>query len=278
MIAIVGISFSSIFIRWSDAPAIVIAAYRMGFSSLILLPFVVFFERKELQRIDVRSLVVLSLVGLTLSLHFLFFISAVQQTTVASAVILVTSHPLIVCLLSALLFREKTLHSLPGVLLGFIGVIFIYAEDYGNSNSVGNALAFLGAVAAAAYIILGRIIRQKMSLLSYVFLVYFFSSLFLFLLCLVFQQPLWPYPIAEYYIFVALAIVSTIFGHTLFNYSIKYLPATYISVSFLGEPIGASILAALLLDESPTLSVVIGGAMILSGIMFVALKSRSLSS
>ncbi|MBC7108865.1 MAG: DMT family transporter [Methanomassiliicoccales archaeon] len=246
----------------------------MGLTSLILLPFALNISKTELKGISSREFISLSIVGLTLALHFFFFISAVKMTTVANAVILVTSHPLIVCILSSILFREPIHHWIIGALVGFAGVTLIYSGNRGIGENMGNFLALLGAVAAAIYIISGRVIRQKMGLIAYVFIVYSFSSIFLFMACLITNAPLWPYPVHELTIFLSLAIVSTIFGHTLFNYSLKYLPATFISISFLGEPIGATLFAALFLGETPSVVAIFGGSLVVIGIMIAAWKSR----
>jgi drug/metabolite transporter (DMT)-like permease len=246
----------------------------MGLTSLILFPFALSISRTELRGMSGKEFISLSIVGLTLAFHFFFFITAVKMTTVANAVILVTSHPLIVCILSSILFREPVRHWIIGALLGFIGIILIYSGNGGIGENMGNFLALLGAVAAAIYIISGRMMRQNMGLIAYVFVVYSFSSVFLFAACLVTNAPLWPYTVDELTIFLSLAIVSTIFGHTLFNYSLKYLPATFISISFLGEPVGATLLAALFLGETPSAVVILGGSLVVIGIMIAAWKSR----
>jgi drug/metabolite transporter (DMT)-like permease len=247
----------------------------MGLTSLLLLPVAVSVSRAELKKMSSRQLISLSIVGFMLALHFFFFISAVKLTTIANAVILVTSHPLIVCILSSLFFREPVRHWMIGAFVGFAGVTLIYSGSVGIGEDIGNLLALLGAIAASMYIISGRVMRQRMGLITYVFIVYSFSSIFLVVACLITGAPLWPYPPQELAIFFGLAVVSTIFGHTLFNYSLKYLPATFISVSFLGEPVGATLLAALLLGEIPSTIAIFGGSLVIIGIMIAALRSRS---
>ncbi|MDD1767315.1 MAG: DMT family transporter, partial [Methanomassiliicoccales archaeon] len=132
----------------------------------------------------------------------------------------------------------------------------------------------LGALLAAIYILMGRYFRRRLGLVSYVFTIYAAATAILFVACLIGNVPLWPYPVEEFALFAALAVVSTIFGHTLFNWSLKYLPAYVISVSLLGEPVGATILAAVLLSEMPSSIILVGGVMVLAGIVITACVRR----
>jgi drug/metabolite transporter (DMT)-like permease len=125
-------------------------------------------------------------------------------------------------------------------------------------------------LAAAVYLLAGRVLRQSIGVITYAFLLYLTAAAVLFVTALAAGSPLWPYPWQEFAIFFALAIVSTIFGHTILNWSLRYLPAAFVSVSMLGEPVGASILAYFLLSEVPSIGVLIGGAMVLAGIMLTA--------
>lgn len=269
-IAIVSVSFASIFIRWSDAPALVIAAYRMAIATLILLPFAVGYSRAEIKSIGGRQTLVLVVIGAVLAAHFFAFMTALKLTSVASATILVTCHPFIVIVISHFWLKESSKFAVPGIVLGFLGVVVISYGNAGGDSLNGDFLAFLGALLAAIYILMGRFFRRKLGLISYVFTIYASATLFLFAACLIGNAPLWPYPVEEFALFAALAIVSTIFGHTLFNWSLKYLPAYVISVSLLGEPVGATILAVVLLSEIPSPIILLGGMMVLAGIVITA--------
>ncbi len=269
-IAIVSVSFASIFIRWSGAPPLVIAAYRMAIVTLILFPFAIGHSRAEIMSIGGRQMLVLVVIGAVLAAHFFVFMTALKLTSVASATILVTCHPFIVIIISHFWLKESSKFAVPGIILGFLGVIVISYGNAGGDSLDGDFLAFLGAILAAIYILMGRFFRRKLGLISYVFIIYASAALFLFAACLVGNVPLWPYPVEEFVLFAALAVVSTIFGHTIFNWSLKYLPAYVISVSLLGEPVGATILAVLLLSEIPSLIILLGGVMVLAGIIITA--------
>jgi drug/metabolite transporter (DMT)-like permease len=269
-VAVVGVSFASIFIRWSDAPPLAIAAYRMGIVSLILLPFALTYSREEIRSTSRRQTLLLVAVGAVLAAHFFTFITSVKLTSVASATILVTCHPFIVIIISHFWLKESSRFAVPGVFLGFLGVVVISYGNWGGTRFEGDVLALLGAVLAAVYILTGRFFRRKIGLITYVFTVYASAAVVLFATCLIGNVPLWPYPTQEFVLFAALAIVSTIFGHTLFNWSLRYLPAYVISVSLLAEPIGATVLAVLLLSEIPSSIVLVGGAMVLVGVIITA--------
>lgn len=264
------VSFAAIFIRWSDAPPLAIAAYRMGIVTIVLLPFALHRSLPEMKGLDRRQAYLMLIVGMVLAAHFFTWTTSVKLTSVASATILVTSHPFIVLIISHFALKESSRIAVPGILLGFLGVVVISYGDIGGSSLAGDALAFAGAFFAAAYIIMGRLLRRTISLITYVFTVYAVCAAALFAACLLVGIPLCPYPPEELVLFAALALVSTILGHTLFNWSLRYLPAYVISVSLLGEPVGATILAALLLSEVPSATVIGGGAMVLTGILMTA--------
>jgi drug/metabolite transporter (DMT)-like permease len=270
-VAITAISFASIFIRWSDAPPVVIAAYRMLFAALILLPFVLMRRnREEIVSLERRHWWVILGIGMVLALHFLAFNAALQETTVTSATILVTCHPIIVGVLGYVYLKERPRHSGAGIAVGLIGVAVISSADLSGGAIYGDLLALVGMLAAAVYLLGGRVLRRSVGVITYVFLLYITAAAVLFLVALAANSPLWPYPLEEFAIFFALAIVSTIFGHTILNWSLRYLPAAFVSVSMLGEPVGASVLAFLLLSETPSIGVALGGAMVLAGILLTA--------
>jgi drug/metabolite transporter (DMT)-like permease len=268
-VAVLSVSFASIFIRWSDAPPVVIAAYRMLFASLMLLPFALIHRESQFRSLDRKTISWLLVIGLVLALHFATWITSLGMTSVASSTILVTAHPLLVGAVSILLFKESGRWTAIGVLVGFAGVVFISLLSLGDGSWTGNLLALIGGVFAGIYILAGRVLRRKVDLIAYAFIIYLSASAFLFLACLILDQPIWPYPPEEFVLFLLLAGVSTILGHTVYNWSLKYVTAPLVSASLLGEPILASVLAAVLLAELPSLYTFLGGALILVGVLFV---------
>ncbi len=272
-VAILAVSFASIFVRWSDSDPLVIAGYRMLFASLILAPFA-FHERQDAVPMDRRTIGSVVLTGVVLAVHFFAFISSLSYTSVASSTLLVNFHPLIVGAASVLILKESSKKTVVGVAIGFVGVAVIALTGLGTGESFGNALALLGGVMAALYILAGRMLRRTLGIFTYAFAVYFTAAVALLGSAVINGVPLWPYPAGEILIFLALAVVCTIFGHTVYNWSLKYLAAPVISTSLLGEPILASLLALVLLGEAPAWTVVLAAPLVIVGIGLTALDRK----
>jgi drug/metabolite transporter (DMT)-like permease len=277
LFAVVSISFASIFIKWSEAPALAIAAYRLAFATLILLVPTLLFSRKELFKLSIREVAILAVIGVALAFHFGFWISSLKYTSVANSVILVSTHPILIALISHYYLRERiTLVAGAGVGVALLGMVIIGLSDLTVSpeSLLGDVLALIGMFALAAYLLSGRRIRQKTSVLPYVTVVYGVATICLFLGCFIFNAKLSPYPPSEWILFLALAIVPMILGHTVYNWTLKYVTTLIVSMSILGEPILSSILALFLLNEVPTVWVLVGGILVLVGIYLVASRSK----
>jgi len=289
LVAVVCVSFASVFIRWSESPALTIALYRMGFATLLLAPFLATAKGAQMRALTPRDFGLLAVVGFALAAHFATWILSLQLVDVATSVVLVTSHPLLVALVSHVAFRERVNRQTAlGIGLGFGGVVAIALAQAGRGPNplLGSLLAFLGAIAAGAYLLAGRRLRQRMDLVPYAVTVYAFSTLFLVLFVVMAATPivLTSNVGRELGLFLAMAAVSQIGGHTLYNYALKHVSATVVSTSLLGEPVGASILAFLLLGEAPgcaggtgpcpaTGLVIAGSALALTGILLTARAS-----
>lgn len=277
VVAVISISFASIFIKWSDAPALAIAAYRLAFATLILLLPTLVFKRHEFRGITKKEYVILALVGVALAFHFGFWISSLKYTTVANSVILVSTHPILIALVSHYYLGERISKVAgAGVGIALVGMVIIGSSDFAVSQEslYGDFLALLGMFALATYLLSGGRLRQKTPVLPYVTVVYGFATICLFLGCFIFSVPLYPYPNEEWVLFLALAIVPMILGHTVYNWTLRYVTALVVSMSILGEPILSAILAYFLLNEEPTRWVVLGGILVLLGIYLVASRSR----
>lgn len=273
-VAMVAISFASIFIKWSESPPFVLAFYRLAFASAILLPFLVWTRGfSEIRSFGRREVVLVVLSAVALSFHFGLWIVSLSLTLVSTSVILVTSHPIFVAGVSHVLMNERVQRvAVVGVVVAFSGVCVISVADYqrGHETLLGDALAFLGGICAGIYFLSGRVARQKVSLGPYVFSVYSLSALILLAAAVVVGDEVLVFDSRELTIFLLLAIVPTIFGHTMFNYALRRLPAHVVSTSVLGEPVGASMLAfAFLPGEVPGPWIVIGGALVVVGLYLV---------
>jgi len=284
---ILAVSTASIFIRYAQAagvPSLVIAAARMTIAALALLPIIWLRHRAELLALTRREWKLALLSGVFLAAHFAVWITSLEYTTVASSVVLVTTTPLWVALFSPLTIKEPvTRLVLIGMGLALLGGITVglsdsctltgytvlcppFSEFLAGEAFLGDLLALLGAFAAAGYILIGRRLRNGMSLLPYVFVVYGMSALVLLVVVFGSGNSLMGYSPSAYMWLALLALVPQLLGHSVFNWALRYLPAAYVSITLLGEPVGSAILAYLLLGEAPGGLMLFGAILILSGI------------
>lgn len=289
---ILAVSTASIFIRFAqqDAPSLVVAAYRLTLASLILAPLALTRHRAELRSLTRRELLLGLLSGFFLALHFATWISSLEYTSVASSVVLVTTTPLWVALLSPLILREANGKTVViGMLLALIGGGIVGVSDSCSWQNglvcpplatfvrgtafFGDFLALCGAWMAAGYILIGRRLRAKMSLIPYIFVVYGMAAIVLLVILVVSGEHFFGYLPLTYLWLLLLAIVPQLLGHSTFNWALRYLPASLVSITLLGEPIGSTILAYLILKESPTPLKIIGAVLILAGIYVASVRN-----
>jgi len=278
--SIVAVSFAAIFIISCDAPPLTIAFYRLFFTTLIILPFLLLNKkiRNELLKIPRSTFLIMVLIGLILAAHFALWITSLTKTSVASSVILVTAHPIIVAPTSYYFLKERLSKiNAIGITISVVGVAILTLGNYGIHSLgldtlEGNILAMLGGVAAGLYILGGRKIRKTVSILPYALVVYAVGTVTLFIICLIFNAPVYNLSIRDYEIILLMALVSGIFGHTIYNWSLEYIRASVASVFLLGEPIGSSILAYVIpwIHQEPSIFTIMGGGIILSGIYLTA--------
>ncbi|HJQ69675.1 MAG TPA: DMT family transporter [Blastocatellia bacterium] len=282
--AVVALSFSAIFIKQLDlsgVPALIIAFYRMALATLILLPAALALKRREIRTLGRRDLLLLALGGFFLALHFGAWIASLKYLPIATAVVLVNSHPLFVVIASYFFLGERpTRRSLAGTVIGLTGMLIISGDGLKNVETglVGNTLAILGALSVVGYFIIGRNLRGRLSLLAYVTPLYAVCTLLLFVWAIAAGNPLYPYGAKEWAYFAALAVVPTILGHTVFNWAIKHVKPTVISLAFLGEPVVASVLAFIFFGQRPPAATFIGGALVLAGIYLTTSTRRASSA
>jgi len=273
LVGIVSVSFASIFIRLADAPALVIGAYRLTIASLILTPLVWTRVRKELLSLSRRDLGLAIVSGLFLGAHFASWIASLQYTSVAASVVLVSTSPLFVGIASYFLYREKlTPLKILGIILAMAGasIIGIGGFEVSLGNLWGDFLALLGAVAVSGYFLIGKALRPRLSILAYIYPTYWTAAISLILASLLAGHPFTGYSPRTYFMFLLLAVVPQILGHSSFNWALRYLSSTLVTVATLGEPVGATLLAYFILREAPLPLEIIGGIIILLGIFFVS--------
>lgn len=276
-LGVVAVSFASPLIKMSDAPALMIAMYRLLFATLALSPVTLVRGRAELSRLQKRDFLLALTAGVFLALHFYSWITSLKYTSIASSVVLVTLQPLFVVVGAYLLFGERvSARAAAGGVVALAGSLLIGMADLGKGRQelFGDFLALVGAAMVAAYFLIGRDLRRRLTLLPYVTLVYGAAAVLLVVLAIAGGERFWPYSARNWAIFLALALVPNLVGHSSYNWSLRYLPASVVAVAGLGEPVGASVLAAVTLGEVPGLLQVVGGVITITGV-YVFVQNQS---
>ena len=253
VVAILAVSTAALFIKLSSSHPITIAFWRLLIAQIVIAPIAIYKLRHRANRPSLSTVGKLIVVGLALALHFSMWIWSFQYTSVASSVLLVTTHPIFVATLAYLLLRERLSRiGMVGLVIALMGSIIIMGGDLTASSISlsGNLLAFGGALMAGIYILSGRKFRRGIDLWVYVFIVYGAAMFFLLIFALYLGADLIVTDPTEYLLFGALALGPMLLGHTVYNWALRYVSPTLVSVSLLGEPIGSTFLAFLFLPLS----------------------------
>ncbi|MEO0093077.1 MAG: DMT family transporter [candidate division WOR-3 bacterium] len=273
------LSFASILIKLTQAPSIVIAAGRLTIASLVLTPF--FWSKFPKIRLELKQVKwsLIFLAGLFLALHFFSWIESLSHTSVPSSVVLVTTNPIFVAILSPIILKERITFRIGlAVIFGAIGSIIITSQGLNSLiMTKGNLLALAGALCAAGYMIVGRRIRPHISLIGYIYIMYTTAAILLLIGLLLSGKPLTGYSSQVYWFIILLALGPQLIGHTSFNWALGHLTAPVVAMTILGEPIGTTILSWLILAQPPTLREIIGGIIIGIGI-YLALSETALTN
>ncbi len=277
IIGVISVSTSAILVKVSTAPSGVIAFYRLFFSVLFMLPIFLLKYVPELRLITRRDWLFSIIAGVFLAFHFILWFESLNYTSVASSTVLVTLQPLFAFIGTYIFFKEK--FSWKAILSGMtaiIGSVIISWGDFQISGSAlyGDILALIACALITANFMFGQTVRQRLSLITYTFILYSISTITLFFYVLIKQEPLIPYGTSDWIYFILLALVPTLLGHTLFNWSLKYLSTSTISMAILFEPVGAAVLAYFLLQEAITWTQALGGTIVIAGVSLFLLDER----
>jgi drug/metabolite transporter (DMT)-like permease len=272
-VGVAAVSWAAILIREADAPALVIAAYRLGLAAVPTGALALATGRRRTSSRD-GLWAWPFLAGAFLALHFGFWIASLQQTSVVTSVVLVTTNPLFVGLASPLVLRERvSAATWAGIGIATVGAAIMAAEDVGEGlgTVVGDLYALLGAVFGAGYLMIGRRARPQMSWVGYVGVVYSVAAVLLVMSVLAAREPFTGYSTKTFVMLGLLALVPQLVGHSAINWALAYVPAALVAVAILGEAVGATILAALVLKETPSGFEVAGALLVLTAV-YVALR------
>ena len=280
MTGVFAASLAAIFIRFAmndGMPSTFIAAGRLTLSALILTPFALRNHRAELRGLTRTDLLLAAASGLILAIHFATWIASLEYTSVLISVVLVGTSPLWSALFEVIFLRVH-LHRLVvfGLLAAFVGGLVIGLAGGTNSapdsaSILGALLSLAGAIAFAIYLVIGRKLRAKLSLMPYIWLVYGFAAVFLLILNFGTGTPITGYTPRAYLMILLLALVPQLIGHTSFNYSLRYLSATFVGIATQVEPIGSGLAAYLVFTEVPLPLQIVGSLAVLAGVMFATL-------
>ena len=269
LLGVVGIAMSAILVRYSQAPSVVTAVYRLGWTVLLLAPVVLFRFRAKLRRITGRDALLCALSGLCLALHFLTWFESLKWTSLAVSTVLVSTEAIFTALGFALFLKGR----IPplgraAILLAFAGsAVLALAGGAGQAVLYGNLLALASAVFVSVYTLIGSVQRAALSTTVYTFLTYLACLAALLVMALASHTPLVGYGGQEILIGLALAVLCTLMGHSLFSWCLKFLSPAYVSAVKLCEPVVSGLLAVPLFGEIPTLLQLGGMALVLGSVL-----------
>lgn len=265
-------STSSIIIRYTVAPAMIIAFYRVFFTSVFAASFRGRKLPTSLKNIAKSDYLFILGAGFFLALHFAFWITSLSYTSISSSVLFTNLQVIFVFIFSIFILKEK-LNPLAviGILIALSGSALIGFGDLKQGRILGDLLALSSGLFVAIYFIIGRDVRKRVDALTYTSVTSFIAMMVLFFACLAFSLELTGYRLVDWSLFILLALGPGIGGHAILNWALKYVQAPIVAVSILGESVGASILAYLFFQEYLMWYQMIGGILIIAGIYMAAL-------
>jgi len=270
---VLGISLSSIFVKYSTAPSAVTAAFRLLWTVLLMTPVAIGKKevRNELLHVDKKIVLLSALSGLFLAIHFAVWFESLKHTSVASSTTIVCTEVIWVSLGFCLFMKGKmSKKAVAAIVVAFIGSVLIaYADSVtGGSHLYGDVLALLAAIAVAVYMLIGRVVRKGVSTTVYTYMVYTVCAAVLLIMCLVQGHGMFDYGVSAVIVGLLLAIFSTILGHSIFSWCLKFFSPSFVSASKLCEPVVAAVFAAFLFGEMPKVLQVIGGVLIIGSVYY----------
>jgi len=274
LLGVAGASLSAVFVRCATAPSAVLVFYRVLFAACMLLPAIWIKHRAELRSVSFASIGLSLLSGVFLAFHFTAYFESLRYTSIASSVVLVDTEVFFVALGSLLILKRKVSRKAwMAILLTFVGSVVVAMADTvaGTDALRGDILALSGALLMAFYTLIGAVVRRDVSTTIYTFFVYLSAAVTMAVVTMVQKIPLAGHGSVNYLAALGLAVFSTLLGHSVFSWGLKYLPPAFISTVKLMEPVFATVWGVLIFGEIPALAVVLGGAVIIAGI---ALYSR----
>ena len=254
------------------APALAIAFWRTGAAAVLLLPIAV--VRREWR--GVRSLWLPLLAGAALAAHFGTFIPSLSYTSVASASALVCSQAVWAGLLGRFLGERLPRRAWVGTAVCLVGVLLVTGVDVAVSGRAlaGDALALVAGVFGGVYIVTGGFVRRDLSTLSYTLICYSACGVLLLAVCLAFGQPLFGYATVDWVRIAAITVLGQLLGHSLFNFVLRSISPTIVSLATLFTVPLAAIIAAIALGQTPPAAAIPAMLLLVAGTAIVISASE----
>ena len=275
VIATAFMSVSAILIRFTEAPSMVLVFYRMLFTSLIMLPLILWKYVGEMKRIPKSDVMMCIASGVILALHFASFFESLRYTSITSNLVLVNTSAFFVAFISMIVFKERMpFKGWLAILITFAGSAVISLSDLslgGDSALYGDLLAILGALFFAFYAVIGRKERKEISVIPYTFIIYTVAAITSLIILLITGERITGYGQNDYLAALGMAVFCTLMGHSIYNWGFKYVTASFVSVVALSEPVFGSILGMLFFNEVPTVLIIIGSVITLVGMYIFSL-------
>ncbi len=276
IVAILAVGPSSVLIRLAGVPPISMALYRLLTATVTIGLIVLIRGRRDLIGIDARAFGLSVVSGIFLALHFGSWISSLDHTSVVNSVLIVTTQPVFAALLGMWYLREKLRPAVfAAIALALAGGAIISGGNPQAGGWYGDFLALIGSVTAAAYLVVGREVRKTVSTFGYVLIAYATAALILGVWAVAIQSPLSGFPAMSWLWMVLAGLGPSVIGHTLYNRALKYFSAHTVATTILGEPVVATILAALVLAEYPSMWAIVGAVPIVLGVVWAIRLERA---
>lgn len=278
-IGVLSVALSAIFVKFTVADSGVVAFYRMLFSVLFMAPLFFMKYRGEVKELSKKDWILSAVAGVFLALHFVLWFESLNYTSVASSTVLVTLQPIFAFGGTYFIFKEKISgKAILSAAIAITGSFIISWSDFqiGGSALYGDLLALIACAFITIYLLFGQEVRKRISLMTYTFIVYSISTLTLFIYVVAKGASFGPYPQMEWMWYILLALIPNFLGHTLFNWAIKYVSTNAISIAILFEPVGATILAFYIFNESLTSAQLTGGIIVILGILLFVIDFKKI--
>lgn len=282
-VGVVSIASSAILVRFADeGPALAIASWRMVFSVLLLLPFAIRTVPRQIRAFTAREHLLVLISGVMLGLHFVAWIESLYLTSVASSTVLVTTSPIFLAIIGFFVLKERLpVRVVAAIAISLTGSVLIAVGDSvaadtmpGADPLLGNMLALSAAMLVSVYLLIGRILRQRLSWLGYVFPLYLVAAITILLIAWARGTPIFGYSTTFYVLCLMMALFPQVLGHGSFNYAVKFVPAVILGILTLAEPVVASIAAYFLFAEVPFWMAMAGMVLVLMGVALAILRRR----